>query len=1532
LDAQISELRDAVRKLDATGADGFEGLMAAVLTDITKTSFALATSGSQRGKDGQSVLNKGAVTFEGKLYDEAVPRKEILSKIAEIAIDDCGDTDLWVVGSTGPVSSQAADSATALASKFAVATIIADWPSSGLPTLACVLAMAPAVTARFVADKTQVSEPKIVDYLRAVRQHPQFEDRAQELRQIFDQPSIGPAYALKRNQEWLQAAFGSINRARVVFGQPLAPGDPSVHGILDRAELRQRLSAAIFGKPDGAIAAVLGLDGSGKSWIFAQSWLNQPTRPLTVVLVPDDIAAPISQEALEELLIVKLVQQTGDSPTEIARKRWRKHFERWKHFQDADSPRLLVFLDGINQRPTIPWTKVIDALGQVLAGLGGKLVFSCRSFFYADNLKNRLISQVVSVEVPEWTTAELETLLQQRGTSVSRLNAPVVGTLRNPRIFAVAADLLENSEIEQFHELSVSRLLFEHIRNGAAPAGGSLSPSQFVREIRDHADEIVSRLQQSQTADLRVFDRSTEERQINSTLAEQFILTSAGRFFEPLPDDPSRYILREEGLSLALGLSLVNTAKYAHRNGLNIDEGLAKILDPIAALDRAGDVLLSALLVSIFGENTSDLVVASLARSFIGLQNLDDGRYPEFRALVRRWPLPFLKALEESALADGISSNLSWLTEALLENRHNNSCAAPISTFAQRWLSLYSPAPERMMMQGQPGDNKEKRLAEYKKRKEELSAKIADFSEVEIALFDALVLEERGDYSRLNRVAFQILAGTALKSFAESFRNWCLASAFNGGFSDADDEFYNLIRFNRVDWVETRGAILKAAESLRAATISKTGQWALVHLLRATGASPDAKEADAVVQTLTRDHPRYFGGRLIETFCATDPCDPNSTRPDNIAATAAKYAAIEVSKLKKAMGQGSEDHLFRMARTGLARFEPDAAVGTMRRFAADALTRNNAEFRIAVFGLENHTSVLDDVTGAQFVEKASKIAADAIAQGDKHHQLFVAAQYALGIAFPHMTGDEQLDALLAHPKSDNILLSVSEVMRRCDPLKFERKLESAYREGDDVSQFRLLVFAQHTDTTINERAREIVGELSRSPNQLVRLCAFAVICRLKDLKLLSLIATSHWTTADLDRSSDQFQMWYGSQALVLATERGLLSVEACLERISSSTYLTLVQKLGENAALAVAGRLDAGIRKAASHQVKANLPDIEQCSSGDQRPSWLNISDKPNPQESQHDAFKRATETGDAWYERHIRNREAVTKFEKELTKAGAELIIESVSETLIEEIAKYDPSIVHEWYTRFLDFDIKVLDRVHNIALPVAQVISQSDPEAGIALFEKLQSSSPYVRVTFGRASIGLDAVSVWRAGDDDRLDHFRFGRIDDARTDHEIAVEVLAAISAGRGQTLRDYVMDRRGRPEPSLAARALMVAGFSEESDWALETLEQFKGRHGFLAQAYKSAKYAMDRHGWARHWAKAMSEARSENDLWRYGVLLAKIVDGRLRDSEVHGNGNNELVERYGTTFDDLFRRRIEKWKDQRGRKLFGMDAPNEMFLV
>jgi hypothetical protein len=52
--------------------------------------FVLAKSGSQRGRDGDSSLSDQAIKFEAKLYNDPVPKDQVLSKLAEISADEQG--------------------------------------------------------------------------------------------------------------------------------------------------------------------------------------------------------------------------------------------------------------------------------------------------------------------------------------------------------------------------------------------------------------------------------------------------------------------------------------------------------------------------------------------------------------------------------------------------------------------------------------------------------------------------------------------------------------------------------------------------------------------------------------------------------------------------------------------------------------------------------------------------------------------------------------------------------------------------------------------------------------------------------------------------------------------------------------------------------------------------------------------------------------------------------------------------------------------------------------------------------------------------------------------------------------------------------------------------------------------------------------------------------------------------------------------------------------------------------------------------
>lgn len=1524
----IENLRQNIRKLNPTGDDGFEGLMAAILSDLTKRSFALASAGSQHGKDGQSALDGGTVVFEAKRYDDVVPKEKIYTKLFEIAADKTNVTELYILAATGTIPTQYLTTLQEGMERFGIALIVLAWSETGLAELAAILAMAPEVSAKFIAHHTSIDESQLASQLLAVRAHPQFEARSNELLAILRQPGIAPAFALKDNVEWLSASFSDKARARSVFGQALCPADVSIAGTLDRTDLRAKVAQNVFAKPDGVVTAILGADGNGKSWIFAQAWSHHLFRTLTVIIVPDDVSDPPSLEHCQELLIEKLLTQTRELRRSEARERWLRHFDRWQNNPDTNVPRVVVFIDGVNQRESINWLKFIDAMSTVVAQLGGRLVFSCRQLFYRDNLENKLISAVVAIEIPEWTDPELDGLLRDRGTSIANLNPAIVRSLRNPRIFGVAAALFNAEEIKEFGELSVSRLLFEHIRSGSAVEGSNVSSKQFAADICSHADSIVQRLKQAQSDGLNEFDMPASSRSKES-ISEQFLITSAGRFFEVLDENPNKYVLKDEGLPLALGLALVRTAREALRNQKSVDEALVNILDPIAALDRTCDILLGAITAAVL-EELPEEVVAPLIRSFVMLQNLDSARYLEFRRLFSRNPTAFLTALEESARTNNLVSNLSWLTDAVNDLRGNETFEAGLAMAIHHWLNMYSLAPERMVWV----PNNPEHAKEYEKKRAEreqhLSETVASLSQTERDFLANMTQENRGDYSQLSLLAFQALAGRPLAPFAESLRNWCFAASLNGGYRDHHDDFNDLLHFNLADWTVTRDALREAAKPLHDVGISRTGQWALVYVLRAIGDSNDAKEAERIAEELTKDREHMKGGRLIENYCATDPCDPASLMPDNIAQTASDYSAIKPTELCYHRGNTRCDHFFRAAQPGLARFRPEAAVQVLRALADQAVTRALPEFRHAIFMLINHTVGLEDRIAATYIAKAQEVAQSALDVGeDKNNEAWIAAQFALRVAFPHMSGDEQFDSLINHPEDGSILWELCYLFQPIDEHKLERALEKAIQDGSYVSQFRILAFAEHSRVKLTERAKELVLILLASENGHVRLSALALLAAAADPVLLSGLVKSGWSAATLDAVSQKIEILYGSQALVLAAEQGMITLEACLDRIELSAYEGLAVRLGAEAALAIGDRLSTAIHKAAEFQVSGNLPDIEQNFEGRHRSVVFEISEKPS--EGQHEQFLRLNETNDAWYERQMQNRAAADRFERELTVAGARLIIQSVTVNLIGEVFKAAPVLVSAWHEFFIRLDNREFSNVHNIASVVAEAISKTDSAACLTLFERLRASVPHVRVSFGRDKISLDAVAIWSASDGDEIKGLRFARLDSIGNDHELAMEVLAAIWAKRTDVLRDYVVDRRQRVEPAHRARATMVAGLSPDEPWAIETINLLKDEHGFLHGAYKGAKYAMERHQWSCHWATQMCTATDPVDLWRYAVLLSKIVDARFAWSDVGGTSGT-LMKRFGTTFDDSIRNRIRRWKNKRDSKLFGMNAPNKTFLA
>jgi hypothetical protein len=431
--------------------------------------------------------------------------------------------------------------------------------------------------------------------------------------------------------------------------------------------------------------------------------------------------------------------------------------------------------------------------------------------------------------------------------------------------------------------------------------------------------------------------------------------------------------------------------------------------------------------------------------------------------------------------------------------------------------------------------------------------------------------------------------------------------------------------------------------------------------------------------------------------------------------------------------------------------------------------------------------------------------------------------------------------------------------------------------------------------------------------------------------LLRGVVESGWSAGALDPIGRKLEIFHGSEALVAAAEQQLISVETCLEHVGFLAYESAAKRLGSKGVVEVAKRLDMALRKAVDFPVAGNLPNIEQVVDPSRWPGFFDVSDRPSDDENGLERLSRLGDGADAWYERQRRSRDAVDRFERDLTVGGALVILQAVTRDLLSAIDAHAPAVVDAWGDFLLTLDDQALNKLHNTALVIAATIGRRDAVRGEPLFRRLATTSPHVRVVFGTSRLSLDALMAWSVAASEWGRALCFDRLDAAGNDDALGNEVLAAVEAGQCDTLQAYVIDRRHRPEPAHRARAAMVAGLSPDSAWARDTVIGLRDEHGFLQRAYAGAKYALERHQWSRHWAAEMRNAAEPAALWRGAVLHAKIVDGRFSAAEVTGDEPSDLIKRFGATLNDPIRQRIRKWASKRQSKLFGMPPPNPVFL-
>ena len=936
------------------------------------------------------------------------------------------------------------------------------------------------------------------------------------------------------------------------------------------------------------------------------------------------------------------------------------------------------------------------------------------------------------MQVGEWTTAERDQILRRRSIDGSNLSRNVANSLCNPRLLGIALDLLTNEEIVGLEELSVSRLLFEHILASEVDSPEPQPAHEFVNELRGHAEEVLARVSRDQSDDITVFENFLEG---------QLRAVVDGRFFRHVEGDPIRYKLDDSGLTLALGFAVLDRLRRAHRNDRTLKHALEVIAEPIAPLDLTASVFVAALMTVCIGDGYEHELATALLEAISDLQNPGEDDLNQLGNLARVAPEVFADVAYYLCIETRQRPSHDTIVTPLLYACSDEKHWPRVFQIVDNWLSVYSTSPARGLFYPSTSEELVHYQSKYEKHRESIEGAIAALSDTERTVLGELQQID-GSPNSLSELAFSLLAGKPLLQVAPVFIKWLFSSSLVSDHMIPYRDLYHLIRLNNVDWAPTRAVLLRESAIFRQKDASVVGRRTLVNILASTGGIEDAREAFQLSEELRGDLESPGSWRLVETYCSVDPCDPDSKRPDNVTQTGRDYARIDVSKVRMPNGNEPVSVFLDTARCAMARFEPALAADKHRSFARHVANRSGVPLYHGAFELRAHSVLLGREIALQLTQTEPRASEEG--NGSTTKDIRHTRQFCFALAFPFLTAREQFE-LLVLQELDEVLLDLLAAIKPLDKDCFEQLLETARANQDERRLYVLLLMANHTATCISERAWNVTIDLLDSESQRLRSEALGVVARHCKLEAVRHVACSDWRAEGTSRSDESR---YGSRILIEAVVLGFVNAREALCRMSPTYYPAAARRweeAGFQEAVECAARfMDTALSGILGLEDSLAAPDIElHVRHGEDEAPVVNLGERERNTDDPLEGLRLATESDEQRLHRHEINWESFDALKQALGNSHGRMILDHADLDGFRVLLENHKTLAHDWFASLNAVGNENLAKVHNIVLQLAHALGHREPENAAKLFRKAWRSDPLVRIRYGIAQLPLDAIA---------------------------------------------------------------------------------------------------------------------------------------------------------------------------------------------
>ena len=809
-----------------------ESIASFALSSLLGVPFRNARAGDQRGGDGGvSGIGNRNLVFEARRYkpDTRFDERAIRGQIGQAA-ERNPDLEAWILVTTREVPEQIQDAMNITALEHGVDAIAIDWLCQPLPKLACLVASCPDIVASKIGEQHRA-------LLVQIAQLPDYPSTLASIDRELQSWRIGYESIRRASHRRVQDIWNSRSRALAKFHQNVAGGEEDAQHVR-RSSPIDRLDDWFDGPDDDATAALVGLDGVGKTWV-ALDWLQlRLDRLPIVVLAPSSAIGAVDSTRSDPINLIARYLHEISEVRDVSY--WEQRVRRLLARPADEGPVFVLFFDGLNQLQSHDWRGIFYQLADQPFHQCTRTLISARRNFFDEHLNglDRSLVTLRRINIGNYDLAaggEFDQKLKRAGLSREDLPNHLIDHAAVPRMFDLIVRL--RSDLGSVQEVTVHRLLWAY---GAlaipASSSGAFSEQGWRRFLLDLAKEHKDG---SHRSTRRRIDTLSASPTLNQDQVYRRVSGVIDGIFANLDQDGDPEF-SPEFVHHALGLALVARLEKAEADESS-STALDTFLDPIAGYDGRAETLRAAVSIALLRNNAgAQPWLGNLCTYWLHSQNLPESHLNELKILAPELVVPILDVIEASCGHSLTTPRHNAIAALATVDNADPDVAAVIAERASRWLRCISLG----MRAGDPdhGDNSHHahRCKRLRKR-----IGVTGHGIVTIAGREFEIVGSSGD--ELVVAAAQLLQHRPLKDSIEFFVRGAIHFALLG--SGAAHETHSWLNtLNVVDPEETGAGLRSASREIRLLA-PQPGHHPQLYarvasiLLWRTGYSEDAEEA-----------------------------------------------------------------------------------------------------------------------------------------------------------------------------------------------------------------------------------------------------------------------------------------------------------------------------------------------------------------------------------------------------------------------------------------------------------------------------------------------------------------------------------------------------------------------------------------------------------------------------------------------------------------------------------------------------------------